>query len=271
VFGWTLFFDHAFVQIDDMGRDIAGEFHFVGDENHGAAFVGEAADHLQHFTYQFGVEGGGWFVKKHDLWLHGQGAGDGCALLLAAGQEGRVLVSLFVEADAVQQSFGAFNRFGFWHFENMDRCFGNILQNRHMLPKIKTLKDHAQLGADAFDLAIVRRLHVAVAPGFEGNFLTVDDDLTARRHFKEVDAAQKCAFAGAGGTDHGNHVAFTCGERYAFQNFQRSKRLMQVVDNNGLWFVSSLVWRLFAQPMPPLIVFSFERSSIGNHKAITPE
>ena len=60
-----------------MGRDFAGEFHLVGHEDHGAAFVGEIRDDLEHLADQFGVKRRGRLVEQHDARLDGQRAGDG--------------------------------------------------------------------------------------------------------------------------------------------------------------------------------------------------
>ena len=64
--------------------DFAGEGHFMGDDDHGHAFFGEFFHSEKYFADEFGVEGGGGFVKKHDVGLHGEGSGNGDPLLLSA-------------------------------------------------------------------------------------------------------------------------------------------------------------------------------------------
>src|SRR5947209_3229681 len=49
LFWWTLFFDHTLVQINHMGGHIAGEFHFMRHQNHGATLFRQIADDLQNF------------------------------------------------------------------------------------------------------------------------------------------------------------------------------------------------------------------------------
>ena len=53
---------------------------------HRHARSGQLAHDVQHLVDHLRVEGGGGLVEEHDLGLHGQRAGDGHALLLAAGQ-----------------------------------------------------------------------------------------------------------------------------------------------------------------------------------------
>ena len=59
--------------------------------------------HVQHLFDHLRVERRGRLVKEHDLGLHGQGAGDGHALLLPAGELARVDVGLFGDAHLLQQ------------------------------------------------------------------------------------------------------------------------------------------------------------------------
>ena len=78
-------FDHqALVEEQDTIGDVAGELHLVRDHDHGQTFLSQLAHHAQHFFAQFGVERAGRLVEEHHLRFHGQGAGDGDALLLAA-------------------------------------------------------------------------------------------------------------------------------------------------------------------------------------------
>jgi hypothetical protein len=78
---------------------MGGEAHFVGDYDHGHAVSCKAAHDLQHFPHQFGIEGGGRFVEEHEMRFHGERAGDGDTLLLAARHAQRKAVALLREAD----------------------------------------------------------------------------------------------------------------------------------------------------------------------------
>ena len=54
---------------------------------------------LEHLADQFRIERGGHLVEQHDVRVHGERAGDGDALLLAAGEARRILLGLLGEAD----------------------------------------------------------------------------------------------------------------------------------------------------------------------------
>ena len=117
---------------------------------------------LQHLAHEFGIERGGRLVEQHHLRLHAERARDGRALLLAAGQEGRIVVALVVEADLVEQPLGALDRLRLRHAEHMHRRLDDVLQHRHVLPEIEALEHHAEPGADALELAAVGGVEVAV-------------------------------------------------------------------------------------------------------------
>ena len=82
------------------------------DHDHGAAFFGHGAHHPQHLAHQFGVERRGGFIEQHHLGLHGQGAGDRDALLLAPRQVGREGIAAMEHPDLLQVALGALHRFG---------------------------------------------------------------------------------------------------------------------------------------------------------------
>jgi hypothetical protein len=75
----------------------------VGDHDHRHSFLGQLAHHPQDFVAQFRVQRAGRFVEEHHLRLHGQGAGDGHALLLSAGKLRRISVRLVFQADLGEQ------------------------------------------------------------------------------------------------------------------------------------------------------------------------
>jgi len=61
----------------------------VGDDDHSATVLfGEAAEDIEDGAAGGGIEGGGRFVGEDDGGVAGEGAGDGDALLLAAGEVG---------------------------------------------------------------------------------------------------------------------------------------------------------------------------------------
>ena len=74
--------------------------------------LGQIGHNFQHFIDHLGIERRGRLVEEHDLGLHRQRAGDGDALLLAAGEIGRIDVGFVGNADAFQQLLGGLFRFG---------------------------------------------------------------------------------------------------------------------------------------------------------------
>ena len=89
--------------MNTSGADVAREAHLVRDHHQRHALGGQLLDHLQHLVDQLRVERRGDLVAQQHRGLHGQRAGDGHALLLAAGELARVGVELVGQADRCQQ------------------------------------------------------------------------------------------------------------------------------------------------------------------------
>ena len=68
--------------------------------------------HVEHFVDHFRVECGSGLVEQHDLGAHGERAGDGHTLLLAAGELGGHLAGLGVDAHAGEQVLEYHANFG---------------------------------------------------------------------------------------------------------------------------------------------------------------
>ena len=80
------------------------DVHLVRDEQDGQAELPvEVAQQLEDRAGGLRVEGAGGLVGEQHLGVAGQGAGDADALLLAAGELGRVVLGLVGEADEVEQ------------------------------------------------------------------------------------------------------------------------------------------------------------------------
>jgi len=77
---------HAAVEEADLARDLAGEAHLVGGEQHGHALLRQLAHDVQHPRHQLGIERRGDLVEQQHQRVHGERAGDGDALLLPARQ-----------------------------------------------------------------------------------------------------------------------------------------------------------------------------------------
>src|SRR5690349_2230518 len=108
---------------------LAGEAHFVGDHDHGHALLGELDHHIQDLVDHFGVQRRGGFVEQHDLGLHGQGAGNGDALLLATGQLRGQLRSLVADAHAFKQRHGVLVRGGLRNTLDLDGAERDVFED----------------------------------------------------------------------------------------------------------------------------------------------
>ncbi len=76
----------------------------VGDDDEGfAGFIDDAEEHVHDGGTGGGVEIAGGFVGVEDAGVVDEGAGDGDALLFAAGEFGGEVVEAFGEADAVEE------------------------------------------------------------------------------------------------------------------------------------------------------------------------
>ena len=79
----------------------------MGDHDDGdAAFGVEAAEQFHDLEGGFGVEVAGGFVGEEGVRIGDDGAGDGDALLLAAGEFGRGVAFLVGDADAGERLAG---------------------------------------------------------------------------------------------------------------------------------------------------------------------
>ena len=74
----------ALIHKDELIGDVAGEGHFVRHDNHRHTACGKISHDAQYLAGDFGIERGRGLVKKHEVGLHAQGAGNCNALLLAA-------------------------------------------------------------------------------------------------------------------------------------------------------------------------------------------
>ena len=83
-------------------RDVFG----VGDENDRAAFGVQLFEQSQDFVAAFAVEGAGGFVGENHRRVVDQRAGDGDALLLAAGEFGRTMLGAVAETQPLEQLAG---------------------------------------------------------------------------------------------------------------------------------------------------------------------
>ena len=85
LFWRALLHDHAAIHKDHAVSHVARETHLMRHHDHGHSTACKIAHNAQNVADQLGVERAGRLVKQHDVRIHGKRAGDGDALLLAAG------------------------------------------------------------------------------------------------------------------------------------------------------------------------------------------
>ena len=108
--------------------------------------LAEACHEVQDALDQFRVQGAGGLVEEHDFRFHGQGPGDGDALLLAAGEVAGAVVGAFGEADLGEAAAGAFPGFGLGHALDAPEGQGHVLQGGVVREEVEVLEDHADAG-----------------------------------------------------------------------------------------------------------------------------
>ena len=81
----------------------------MGDHDPGfALFMDQVGEDLDHLIGAFGVQAGGGFIGQHDAGVVDQGAGDGDALFLPAGELSRACCSArSCKPEPVDQFLGA--------------------------------------------------------------------------------------------------------------------------------------------------------------------
>ena len=166
----------------------------MGDDQHGDAGVGQLLHQLQDLADHFGVQRGGRLIEEDDVRVHGQGAGNGDALLLAAGQALGVGVGLVGQADAGQQLFGALVSFLLVLQLEQGGGQAEVLLDRQVREEVEVLEHHPHLLADGINVAVID-LDALKLDGAAGGDL------------QPVQAAQEGGLAAAGRADQADHVA----------------------------------------------------------------
>src|SRR5579884_3795204 len=217
-----LFNNGSFVHEDDMVGDLASKAHFVRDNHHCHPFLGKLAHDFKDLAHQFGVESGGGLVEKHELRVHGEGASNGDALLLAPGELVRVSVGFILQPNLGEQDHGGLNCIASGAMQDVNGGFNDVFQSGHVGKKVKTLEDEADLRAHAgnIGLALLDNAPVDLTVAHQ---LPLHIDAPTIDFLKMVDAAQQGRFAGAAGADDDNNLPRLDGQVNAIENQQVAK------------------------------------------------
>ena len=79
---WAILCDRPVLDHPHPRRDVVGELHLVGDDQHRHALVREIFHHSHHVIAHLGIERAGRLVEQHDLWLQRERSRDRDPLLL---------------------------------------------------------------------------------------------------------------------------------------------------------------------------------------------
>lgn len=84
---FTIFYDFSGIHDGDVVGDVADDGEVVRDEDHSEIeLVAEVEEEVEDLGLNGDVERGDRFVCDDELWLRGEGSGDGDALTLSAGE-----------------------------------------------------------------------------------------------------------------------------------------------------------------------------------------
>ena len=122
--------------------------------------------------------------------MHGQRAGNGDALLLAAGKLVRIGVDLVQQADLDKQVMRPRPSFFFREAAYLDRGKDDVFLHRHVRKQVEALKHHANFRTQCVDICMVVMHRDAV-----------NQHAPAGGFFQAVQAAQESTFARAGRAD----------------------------------------------------------------------
>ena len=202
--------DLAVVHHDDALADLLHDLHFMCDhDDREAELLVDALEKREGGDSRLGVEGRGGLVGEKDLGVVGQGAGDADALLLAAGELGRILVGVFGEADELEKRLDLFADDVLGRADELERE-RDVVVDRAGAQQVEVLEDHADAAA-AFAQLVFGEL---------GEVLAVDRDGAFAWAVEKVDAAHERALAGAGAADDAEDLAGADLDRHVVEGLE---------------------------------------------------
>ena len=232
VVGGTLLHDDAAVHEDDLIGHIAREAHLVSDDHHGHVFGCQIADDAQHLAGELGVQGARGLVEEQYVGVHGQGPGNGHALLLAARQIAGHHGLLVGQAHLRQQVAPAGQSLVLRHLLHADECVGHVLQHRVVREQVEALEHQpvARLGlGDGGPIAVhgapfgVVGAHHQIAVG----------QIARVQRLQQRHAAQKRRLPTARRPDHRQHIAGVHRQRNILQHLVVAEGLLAVGELNN--------------------------------------
>ncbi|ELP70272.1 hypothetical protein STRTUCAR8_03194, partial [Streptomyces turgidiscabies Car8] len=201
--------------------------------------------HLDDLPDHLRVEGAGRLVEEHEGRPHGEGAGDGDALLLSSGQGGGPHGRLVGEADPRQQGVCPFACLGLRHTEDLHRGRGDVLQGREVREEVEALEDEADVAAALGD-DLRPFLDQLPGAGTVAHRAAVHEDLALVHGLQMVEAPQERGLAGARRAHDDHDLTGHDVHGHAVQDAYGAEALHHVPGGHhrrsGCFHVSSLPW-----------------------------
>ena len=183
----------------------------MGDKEHGRALLAvELAQQLKHAVGAFGVQVAGGFIGQQHGRVHGQGAGHGHALLLAAAQMPGHVVLPGPQAHALDQAGGARAHGGVGKAGCAQHGQHHVFERGKGANQVVVLKHKA-------DLVAAQPGQGAVVHG--GGFFAADLQGAHGGAVEQPHDVEQSALARARGPDHGAKVAALQAQVNAMQDF----------------------------------------------------
>ena len=180
----------------------------MGDHQHGDAGVGQLLHQLQYLAHHLRVQGAGGLVEQDHVRVHGQSAGNGNALLLAAGKALGEHIGFIGQADTGQQLLGTLGSLLLALELEQLRGQAEVLLDGQVGEEVEVLEHHAHLLAHGVNVGFV-------------HFHALKFDAAAGGDLQPVQAAQERGFAAAGGADQADHIAAVNVNVDALEDIQR--------------------------------------------------
>ncbi len=199
-----------YLSVADFDQPVGAFGHLagMGDDDDRMALRVHGAQQFHHVLAALAVERAGRFVGKDDASAIHQRAGDGNALLLAAGKLVRAVVEPVAQLQRIEQFGGARLAFGCGQ-ARVDRRHFDIFLRRRGGDEIVALEDEAESAAAQRGkrIGIERR-----------NILAVEQILPAARTVETAQNIHQRRLAGAGSAHDGDEFARFDVERNAVQH-----------------------------------------------------
>ena len=183
--------------------ELFGEWAFVGDHDDGHAELRpEFAEEREDGFAGGGVEIAGWLVGEKNLRAIDEGAGDGDALLFAAGELRGTVAETMREANALERFANAGGALGAIDFGEAKREF-DIFFEGHAREKVEGLEDHANG---------VATIAGEIERAKKSDVLAVGEDGAGSGAIETGDEIEQRGFSRAGGAEESEEFVVGDGE-----------------------------------------------------------